>query len=193
MIRTTIDRLRNYLAARDLSEVENAGGLVVPRLNAPLPTALHSVAMTLLVLFGGLFGIGALYVVCGGIAVVLMPIVMGREGVGTAMITLFTVCVMFVISGILLLAARSAARVIRREARGVRSLYWFAITALIVVLLATGVEQLLDIAFGALADPDLHAINWSIPIRVVELVVSAVLLWAVFVLGPHARANKNVD
>lgn len=187
LIRTAIDRLRNYLTARDLSDAEIAGGLVVPRLEAPLPKSLRSVAATLLVVFGGLFCIGALYVIGGGIAVVLMPIVMGRSGVGTAMITLFTVCVTFVVSGILLLAARSAARVIRRERRGVRSLYVFARTAFIVVLLAGAITQWLSVAFFGLNDADNPTFDWSIPIRIVELVAAVLLVWAVVILRRFDR------
>ena len=121
--------------------------LTLERLPSPLPPQVHSVAITSLIVFGVLCAAGALFVVGGGIAVVLMPFVMGREGVGTAMITLFAVCVTAVTSGILLLAARGAARVIRRERRGVRTLYLFSVFGVIVAALASGIAYWLKVAF----------------------------------------------
>lgn len=141
----------------------------------------------MLVLIGVSFGLGVMYVIVGALAVVIMPIAMGREGVGTAMITLFTVCVMIVVSGVLLLAARSAARIIRRERQGVRSLYLFSLFGLIVVLLATGIGQWLSVAFYGMSDPDVKMFNWSIPVRIVEVIVAAILLWVVIVLRRFDR------
>jgi hypothetical protein len=151
----------------------------------------RTVATTLLVVFGTMFCLTAIYVVGGGLAVVIMPIAMGREGVGTAMITLFTVCVSFVASGILLLAARSAARVIRREQRGVRSLYLFSMTALIVVAIAFFISQWLSVAFYGFVDADNPSINWSIPVRAVEIFAAAMLMWAVVVLRGYDRELRR--
>jgi lysylphosphatidylglycerol synthetase-like protein (DUF2156 family) len=125
-----IQQLRDYVAARDL-EAGVAGGLSVDaagieRLPDPLPPKVKVVATVTAALLGWAGISGAVMVLFGAVGVVFMPIMMGRQGVGLAMITLTVTCVTAVVSAIVLLAARSAVRVIRRERRGVRSLRAFA-------------------------------------------------------------------
>lgn len=209
--------LRNYLTARDLdSEVasglavghsapehpaqedlsfEHLSGrpLVLERLPEPLPPRVRSVAVTLLIVFGALCSAGALFVVGGGLAVVLMPLVMGREGVGTAMITLFVVCLTFVGSGILLLAARSAARVIRRERRGVRPLYLFSVIGAMVAALAFAMTQWLSVAFFEMNDGARKGFDASIAARVAEAVFMLLFAWAIVGLRSYARENRMTN
>lgn len=202
-----VARLRDYLAARDL-DTEVAGGLTVQkrdvehlsaapmtleRIPTPLPPGLLSVARLLLLVFGVLAGAGALYVLGGAAAVVLMPLLMGREGVGTAMITLFTVCLTFVISGILLLAARSAARVIRRERRGVRSLYAFAVAGCVATLFLIAFSQWISVAFFAPGDGEATSFNWTVVARGAEVCFLVLFVWAALRLRPYARASNAAD
>lgn len=212
MISKAVSWTRDYLAARDLSEVASglavgqrdgegvpsktgymdvdhlsSRPLVLERLPSPLPADVHRVAKLSLIVFGTLCGAGALFEIGGGISVVLMPIIMGREGVGTAMITLFAVCVTFVITGILLLAARSAARVIRRERRGVRSLSSFAILSAVVLAIAGGITEWLGVAFFATENGVQTAFNWSTPLLVVELLGVALFAWVALVLRRYER------
>lgn len=78
-----------------------------------------------------------LFVVASGIAVVAFPLVLGREGVGRAMITLTLFCVGAVFTGLAALATRSAARVFRREKRGVGSLLaWVRLSAVVTAIFA---------------------------------------------------------
>lgn len=156
----------------------------------PLPPLLLFVAKALLVVYGGLFVLGALYVVCGFLAVILMPMIMGRDGVGRAMITLFTVCVTFVTSGILLLAARSAARVVRREPGSVRTLSLFALWSLCVVLVAGAITQWLSVAFFSVAEGGELSFDWTIPVRMAELVFAAFFLWAAVVLRRFDQRSR---
>ena len=166
--------------------------MVVPRLPGPLPAPLRAVATTLLTVYGSLFVIGALYVMGGGASVVLMPLIMGRAGVGTAMITLFTVCVTFVASGVLLLAARSAARVVRREPLSVRPLYLFAVWSLAVVLIVGALTQWLSVAFYGSKDAGDLSFDWSVPVRAVELLAALILVWAVMVLRQFDRQFRMI-
>lgn len=143
--------------------------------------------MTLLVVFGLLFCFGVLYVVVGGIAVVLMPIVMGREGVGTAMITLFTVCLTFVVSGILLLAARSAARVIRRESGSVRSLYTFARASTILSVLVGAIMLWLRFAFFNDNAANSSLMGWPLLMLIVPLFSCLLFARSAIVLRRYSR------
>ena len=170
----------------------SAKPLRLERLPAPLPALVRQVAVISLVVFGVLCGVGALFVAGGGVAVVLMPIVMGREGVGTAMITLFTVCVTFVVSGILLLAARSAARVIRRERRGVRTLYLFSVFGLIVAAMAFGIAYWLKVAFFTDDASGESNVYVSTAIAAVPLMFMAWFARAAFVLSRFAREIRKM-
>ncbi len=161
--------------------------IALERLTAPLPSQVRSVAVISLIVFGALCGLGALFVVGGAAAVVLMPMVMGREGVGRAMITLFTVCVTFVISGILLLAARSAARVIRRERRGVRTLYLFSVSGILLTTLACGIGYWLTTAFFADNVSGESTSFLSMAATVLPLFVAIWFARAAFVLRRFAR------
>ncbi|MGV3708925.1 MAG: hypothetical protein ACO1Q7_08785 [Gemmatimonas sp.] len=133
-----IQQLRDYVAARDL-EPGVAGGLsvdatAIERLPDPLPPKVKVVATVTAALLGWAGISGVVMVLFGAIGVVLMPITMGRQGVGLAMIALTVTCVTAVVSAIVLLAARSAVRVIRRERRGVRSLRAFARLGVVLML-----------------------------------------------------------
>lgn len=78
-----------------------------------------------------------LFVAACGVAVVAFPLVLGREGVGRAMITLTLFCGGAVFTGLLALATRSAARVFRREKRGIASLLaWVRVSAVMSAILA---------------------------------------------------------
>lgn len=205
MVTTAVRWLRDYLAARDL-DTEVAGGFVVERVDvdhlsarpialervpAPMPPQVRSVAITSLVIFGLLCAVGASFVVGGGVAVVAMPIVMGREGVGTAMITLFAVCVTAVTSGILLLAARGAARVIRRERRGVRTLYLFSLFGLAIATLACGIGYWLKVAFFA-SDSTSDSSTFAMTVTIiVPLLFMAWFARAAFVLRQYAKSLND--
>ena len=166
----------------------SAQPLLLARLPEPLAPQVRSVAVTSLIIFGALCGAGALYVVGGAAAVVLMPIVMGREGVGTAMITLFTVCVTFMTSGVLLLAARSAARVIRRERRGARTLYLFSVTAVIVAAVVCGITYWLKVAFFDSDSPASSSAYATTAAIIAPLILMAWFARAAIVLRKYARA-----
>ena len=169
----------------------SAQPLPLERLPAPLPRRVRSVAQTSLVVFGAWFAVGALYVIVGLVAVVLMPIRMGREGVGTAMITMFTVCVTAVFSGIQLLAARSAARVIRREERGVRALYLFSVFAMIALAVALGIVWSIKVAFFG---NDASGDTPGFALTAVSIVLSGFIVWfarVAFVLRNYARHLRN--
>jgi hypothetical protein len=120
-----------------------------PRLPAPLPGPVERVARANLWLFGVLSLCGLIFLIGSGVAVVLFPIVLGREGVGRAMITLFLFCTGAVATGLALLSARSAARVIRRERRGVASLLAFVRFGAFVSVVAQSIVWWLTAAFFA--------------------------------------------
>ena len=85
---------------------------------------------------------------------------LGREGVGRAMITLFLGCASLVLTGVALLAARSAARVIRRERRGVASLRAFVILGALVSAIAVAVVWWLNVAFVSDGDWVRATFDW---------------------------------
>jgi len=101
------------------------------------------------------------------------------------------VCVTFVISGILLLAARGAARVIRRERRGVRTLYLFSVFGLIVTTVACGITYWLKSAFFTDNASDDSKPYLSMVVTVWPVIFMAWFARAAFVLRRFARDNQT--
>ena|GEM_PF-3051947 len=160
-----------------------------PRLPAPLPLAVWWVARANLILFGVLCVAGGLFVVGSGLAVVIFPLALGRDGVGRAMITLFLCCATVVATGLAFLAARSAAQVIRRERHGVGSLLAFVRVGALVSVVAAGITWWLSVAFFADVD------QWALPVSVPALLAIAVCVlafghfaWGMRVLSKYRRS-----
>ncbi|MBC8087064.1 MAG: hypothetical protein H7Z40_07335 [Phycisphaerae bacterium] len=160
-----------------------------PRLPAPLPAAVWRVARANLMVFGVLSLCGVIFVCVSGIAVVLFPIVLGREGVGRAMITLFLCCSVAVSTGLALLAARSAARVIRRERRGVSSLLAFVQLGAIVSVFAGGIVWWLIAAFFADRTGGAPAVSLKTLLAIVSPVAAFMFcVWGVVVLRRYRKS-----
>lgn len=139
-------------------------------------------------LFGFLSVAGALFVATSGIAVVAFPIVLGRDGVGRAMITLFLFCLVAVGTGVSLLAARSAARVIRRERRGVSSLLAFVRFGALVCVIAGAMVWWLSVAFFGSAD-EAALLTWGSYVALaVCLAGFAFFVWGMRVLSGFRRS-----
>lgn len=166
--------------------------MVVSRIDGELPQNVRTVTRVLQFVFGGLFLIAATFVVAGGASVVLMPILMGREGVGTAMITLTLVCVSIVLSGILLLATRSASRVLQREKLALRTLSGFSTTALVASVLLLAIAQWVHAAFFTSdVSGEGSSFDWSIVVRLAAAVAIAIFLWATVVLRTFAPQQTD--
>lgn len=121
-------RFRRYLEGADLDEAEDAGVSTMVRLPNPLPFSVNAVALGQLITNGLTIAGAALGLVVAFGSVIVMPFVIGREGVGLGMITLFVSSIAALCTLIPFFAARGAARVLRRDPRGLRTVYraaWF--------------------------------------------------------------------
>lgn len=160
-----------------------------PRLPHPLPHNVSRVARANLWLFGLLSVAGALFVFGSGIAVVAFPIVLGRDGVGRAMITLTLFCVAAVSTGVALLAARSAVRVVRRERRGVASLLAFVRFGAFVSVFVGGIVWWLSVAFIGASDGAEVSLQWGTVVAIgMCLIAFAFFVWGTLVLRGFRRS-----
>jgi hypothetical protein len=128
--RTKREQLRRYLNGSDLDSDLDAGGTAgdstIERLPYPLPLAVRRVAMVQLCANALWLATVALALTATAIAIVIMPFVLGRQGVGMAMVSLFGLSVTAVFSTLPFFAARGAARILRRERRGIAPVYRLA-------------------------------------------------------------------
>ena len=113
------ERVRHYLSGADLDQPRPADEGPLARLPQPLPISVRRVATAQLLALGTLVAIVVVAIAVGALAIVIMPIALGRQGVGMAMVSLFGVCTSALLTTLPFFAARGAARIIRRDARGI--------------------------------------------------------------------------
>lgn len=142
-----------------------------------------------LILFGGLCFAGLLFVVGSGLAVVIFPLALGRDGVGLAMITLFLFCATAVSTGLAFLAARSAAQVLRRERRGVGALLAFMRVGALVSVLVAGISWWFSVAFFADVDQSAVPVGFPSLLAIAACVIAfGHFAWGMRVLSGYRRS-----
>ena len=118
--RSWIERAKRYFSGTDLDEAEAAGLKTNARIADDLPPQVNAVAMGQLItnglsaLSGIAFAIGAVIFAIGS------PFYFGRVGVGYSLLALFGGSALAVITTIPFFTARGAARILRRDPRGIK-------------------------------------------------------------------------
>ena len=149
--RSWVQRIKRYFRGTDLDEAEGAGSASSTRLPEPLSFSVSAVATGQLITNG--LGVVATAALLGGGAlfVVGSPFYFGRVGVGYSLITLFGMSLVAVAATIPFFVARGAARILRRDPRGIRPVYLWACVAAVMSLAAAAAVLAVPI-FGNRSD-----------------------------------------
>ena len=126
-----IERAKRYFTGADLDEAEAARVRTITRVQDDLPPQVRGVAVGQLIT-NGLSALSGFGLSVGAVLfAVISPFWYGRTGVGYSMIALFGGCLLAVVSTIPFFVARGAARILRRDPRGVKPvLRWAWVFAL---------------------------------------------------------------
>jgi hypothetical protein len=181
------ERVRRYLSGIDLDEPLPVDEPPLVRLPAPLPRALSRLASAQLFALGALVLVVGVALAVGGVAIVLMPFALGRRGVGMSMVSMFFLSLTAMFTTLPLFALRGAARILRRDARGLAPLHrvaWLTIilSAPLGVAGALGIDTLRDNG-GASTGLSPQSILFLAVLAFYVLMA----VWTVIVLGRYRR------
>ncbi|MEP6763992.1 MAG: hypothetical protein ABJB66_06760, partial [Gemmatimonadaceae bacterium] len=118
--RSWVERAKRYFTGADLDEAEVAGLKTNTRIADDLPPQVAAVATAQLIT-NGLSALSGIAVAAGAVIFAVgSPLYFGRVGVGYSLVALFGGSVLAVVTAIPFFTARGAARILRRDPRGIK-------------------------------------------------------------------------